>query len=308
MPQTTCLLMPVELIEKIIFETWSSPLSADERIHFMTTSLLVNKIWADVFNRFSFKNVHILSASYLEQYLRILREDSPILGKEFRSLPDQLCESISINIENTPPHPDFVPGEEEPPMGKVLSDMLYTLHSIPYLPNLRKITITYQNTGFNDLFDNLRLIAFPSQVTDLEINFIADSSTPSWVADALREKHTRYGSMSWSLPSIERLSFFGASDAFVADMISCCPNADMYTLSYAVDIGSAGPVTCNDSTSSSVSVDHAEKVDAARMPEEASEVSPGAEHGGFVSFPGGVWEHFGFTKSMVVDLVRIQCH
>lgn len=38
-------------------------------------------------------------------------------------------------------------------MGKALSDVLYTLYSIPYLPYLRKFTITYGGVSFNDLFD-----------------------------------------------------------------------------------------------------------------------------------------------------------
>lgn len=47
----------------------------------------------------------------------------------------------------------------------------------------------------NDLFDYFRLIAFPTQVTDLEVNFVTDPLVPTRVADGLRERDVHYGAL-----------------------------------------------------------------------------------------------------------------
>lgn len=147
------------------------------------------------------------------------------------------------------------------------------------------------------------MIACPTQVTDLEVNFVTGPLVPSWVVDGLRERHIRYGAMPWSLPFIQRLSFFGASESFVADMISCCPNTEPYTLIHEIDSSGSAPVASNPSAISSfVSPD---RTDQAHDPEETLQVFPIVEDRELVTSLTGVWEHFGLTKSIVVHLLRL---
>lgn len=236
MPGTTSYpWLPVELIEKIISEVWSSALSSDERITLMTSSPLVNKTWWDLFLHISFKDVYIPCPSYYDQYLHILREEPSVFDEHTKSLPDMLCRSINLMVEQCPAHPALILNCNEPPMGKVLSDLVYFLHSIPYLPNLRTISVEYLNTGFDDLFDKLRFISFPEQVTDLELNFTFSPRTPCWLVGALRTNQVRQDCIQWALPSIRRLSIKGGSEALIADMVSVCPEMETLEFDFPVE-------------------------------------------------------------------------
>jgi hypothetical protein len=277
--------LPIELIENIISEVWSSPLSSDERITLMTSSALVNKTWSNMFFRVSFKDVYIPCPSYFDQYLRILREDSPIFDEHTKSLPDILCRSINLMVEHTPIYPALVSTCDEPPMGKVLSDLAYTLTSIPYLPNLRTISVEYLNTGFDDLFDNFRFISFPEQVTDLELTFTFTPLTPRWLVDALRTNPVRQECIQWALPSIRRLSIKGGSEALIADMVSVCPEMEVLEIDTPVESEHMLPQTHLVTLQKAIS----------NLEGEASNVLPTAKltiSSGSTTFPSGVWEGY----------------
>ncbi|KAF8886285.1 hypothetical protein BD779DRAFT_1421159, partial [Infundibulicybe gibba] len=206
--------LPVELIENIISETWNLDLVADERINVMTSFVLVNKTWNRLFMRTSSLDVHIPTPSYLYQYLLILQGLTQVYDNSDKHIPDAICRSITIMVDHDP----STPGEGDSPMGKTLSDLLYNLATIPYVPNLKKIAVKFQNTSFNDIFNHYRFISFPKQVTDLEISYTPSSDAHP---DSYRE---REGCLPWSLTSIQRLSVLGACIPLVADMISACPN------------------------------------------------------------------------------------
>ena len=253
---TTWPWLPTELIENIISEVWSSSLSTNDRITLMTSSLLVNKTWMVAFTRISSKDVHIPCPSYIDQYLRILREESPIYDEHSRSLPDRLCRSLTFRVGYTPPGHDAAPSGNEPQMAKALSDMMYTLHTISYLPNLRRVSIEYVNWGFDDVFDQYRLIAFPAQVTNLELDYTFSQKTPPWLIGALRSNQERHMCLPWSLPSIRHLSIQGAGEAFLIDMVSACPNIQSFTTDAYIRLGAIMPlpdavqmVTLRESTS-----------------------------------------------------------
>lgn len=67
--------------------------------------------------------------------MRILRKESPIFTEETHSLPDEICESISIKIENAHAHPQIVLGEQEHSMGKAHAlRALNLFHRLPPQP------------------------------------------------------------------------------------------------------------------------------------------------------------------------------
>ncbi|KAJ7672694.1 hypothetical protein B0H17DRAFT_1084282 [Mycena rosella] len=111
-------------------------------------------------------------------------------------------------------------------MEKALARLLYRLHdlSAPVLPNLRRIAVEYRDTGFDRVFDNWTLIAFPSQITELEFRYSFSPAMPSWLQRALRAKHDRQAcSPTWTTPSVRILTVLGAGASVVLDLGMTCP-------------------------------------------------------------------------------------
>jgi hypothetical protein len=109
-------------------------------------------------------------------------------------------------------------------MAQALSTTLYAIHTLSYLPNLRRVTVDFFNWEFDDIFDSYRLLTVPNQVTELELNYAYSKCTPSWLLGAWRSTQNRHGRLSWSMSSIRTLSIFGAGETFVAEVASICPN------------------------------------------------------------------------------------
>jgi hypothetical protein len=217
--------LPVEIIEVIIYKAWSLPLSAKDRETFIVSSTIVNKTWAAAFVKISLKDVHIPSAHYAQQYLRILRNESPVYAEYSQLLPDLLCSSLSFTLD-TRSSPIgkksmFIrPFGDYEDLGVILSNTLYAIDTLSYLPNLRRVSIEYTNWGMNDLFDNFRLSSFPTQVSTLEIKFKATSGK----SDMIKQYHVHTGRVPWLLPSITHLFIGGAREGFLADIVAACPN------------------------------------------------------------------------------------
>ncbi|KAG6866576.1 hypothetical protein C0991_002061 [Blastosporella zonata] len=214
---------PTELLEKIIFYSWSSPLSNADRIALMASSSLVNTTWKALFHRISFRDAHIPSPAYLDLFIATLADrNSPLYPQA------QSCQSITLKI---------LPGadkDEEPPMGKTLSTLLYFLEFID-APHLRTFHIEYENmSDFDDLLGCWRFLYFPIQITNLEISF-SDMNTPTpGNAHVVRQTPAllpldETEADFHSLRHVKTLSLTGASDAFVEEMIACCPGAEKRT-------------------------------------------------------------------------------
>ncbi|KAJ7115894.1 hypothetical protein C8R44DRAFT_216881 [Mycena epipterygia] len=221
-------ILPVELTEKILFSCWTTPLPIGERITLMTSAVSVNSIWRAIFLRVSSRDVHIPCPSFADQFLRILRQECPLVDKETRYMANRLCRSLTIQITNENIHKGVF-AKRELPMEKALSSLLYRLHdpSTPVVPNLRRITIEYHDTGFDGVFDNWTLIAFPNQVTELQLSYSFSPGMPPWLRTTLRSKHERQAyTPPWTTPSVRTLTVLGASDALVSDMVMTCPNME----------------------------------------------------------------------------------
>jgi hypothetical protein len=246
MSTTTWPWLPIELIDAIISEAWSSPLSAHDRSTLIASSSLVNRSWASAFHKISLEDVHIPNTLYAQQYLRIIRNDSPIYTDRSQTLSDLLCSSLSFTLDThgsaAGQHPMFiVPFGEQDRLGTMLSNTLYTIDTLSYLPNLRRVSIEYANWGYSDLFDNFRLSSFPAQVTKLEIKFTATSG----ITGVPMQYHRHTGRVPWSLPFITHLTIGGACEEFIVDMVATCPNLETLEVGNTTRLAVLGSLPCN---------------------------------------------------------------
>jgi len=215
---------PVEIIENVISDAWVLPLSANERITLITSSLLVNKTWMTLFTRVSSKDVYIPCASYAQQFLRMLREESPIYEKHLRAIPDQFCRSLTFQVSNH--NTSIRLFSNKYPMGDAITNTLYAIQTLSYLPNLRRVSIQYNNWGFDDLLYHYRLIVFPPQVTEFELKYTYSHSIPPALIKTLRSDYLPRECLRWSMPSVRHLAILGAGESFVMHIMSTFPNVE----------------------------------------------------------------------------------
>ncbi|KAJ7691977.1 hypothetical protein B0H17DRAFT_1062349 [Mycena rosella] len=240
--------LPVELVERIISTAWHMPLSSDERISFMRSSMLVNSTWADTLDLVSSRDVYIPSSAFCDYFIQQLRAQAPAAAttspssflssflrganqppkRTMRRRPANLaCKSMTIQIANVMTHPDK---HTHPrlPMGAVLDELLETLDARSLAPNLRRLTIEYLDAGFTDVFHRTGLAALPPQVTHLELRYAFSADTPVWLVEALREKQTRQRHIGWISKSITHLSVIGAGKNTVSDLLRACPRVQRF--------------------------------------------------------------------------------
>lgn len=238
--------LPIELIDAIISEAWSSSLSAHDRSTLIASSSLVNRSWAAAFHKISLEDVHISNTLYAQHYLSIIHYESPIYTERSQTLPDLLCRSLSFTLDThgsaAGQHPMFiVPFGEKDRLGTMLSNTLYAIDTLSYLPNLRRVSIEYANWGCSDIFDNFRLSSFPAQVTKLEINFTATSG----IIGVPMQYHRHTERVPWSLPFITHLTIGGACAEFITDMAATCPNLETLEIENTTRLAVLGSLPCN---------------------------------------------------------------
>ncbi|KAJ7208775.1 hypothetical protein B0H12DRAFT_1079900 [Mycena haematopus] len=252
--------LPVELVAEIISTTWHMPLSQRERITFMRSSALVNSTWADIFDLVSSRDVYIPSAAFCDHFIHRLRLRQPALaapstysffgmflrrsrGPAKQPMPtaNLACQSpsttrpcgafnsLTIQIINE----DVYPGVHTPmrlPMGGVLESLLETLDAWSLAPNLRRLSIEYHDTGFDDIFTRVGLAALPPQIAHLDVRYSFSDTMPPWLVEAVRRKKERRRRFGWNAPAVTRLSVFGAGENTVRDLRAMCPNAQIVNL------------------------------------------------------------------------------
>ncbi|KAJ7663975.1 hypothetical protein DFH06DRAFT_337358 [Mycena polygramma] len=254
---------PVELVEHIISTAWHMPLTSDERITFMRSSALVNSTWADIFDLVS-RDVYIPSAAFCDHFThRLLRDHftqrsrsqahSSAILSSLRRLLDRFrgqakpsiqarsanlrCQSLTIQIPNVDVHPDCK-GRTRQPMAGVLDDLLEIIDAHSLVPNLRRLSIEYVDTGFDDVLHRVALAALPPQVTHLDLRYSFSSAMPSWLVEALRRKQGRETFRSWWIArSVTRLSVHGAGKFTVEQALRACPNTQILEVD-----GSVAPI------------------------------------------------------------------
>jgi hypothetical protein len=237
--------LPSELIEAIISAAWRMQMSSSERITFMRASMLVNSTWADIFDLVSSRDVYIPSGAFCDHFIQRLRAQPPAVvppSSYFGWFLDYFqgpskppiqarsanlaCQSITIRIPNPGVHPEkYKPMHLT--MGGVLDHLLENLDVWELAPNLRRFSIEYVDTGFDDVFKREGLAALPTQITHLELRYSFNDATPSWLADSLRKKQERQRHIKWIARSVTRLSISGAGENTIQDVLRACPNAQI---------------------------------------------------------------------------------
>jgi hypothetical protein len=76
-------------------------------------------------------------------------------------------------------------------MGGVLDSLLETLDAWSLAPNLRRLSIEYVDTGFEDIFNRVGLAALPPQITHLDLRYSFSDAMPIWLVESLRRKQQR---------------------------------------------------------------------------------------------------------------------
>lgn len=232
--QPPCL--PPELQEDIFSIVWASPLTLNERVTLMVSSVLVSKAWTAIYSRVSSKDVFIPCPNYVPYFINLLHGHSNIFDSALHELPQERCRSLSFRVEMRPHHKFW--DHLTPWNASSIFDLLHCLHRIPaYLPNLRRIAIQYSGGGYTDLYQGFRLRNFPPQVTDLEISFVHNLSSSHHDHDSSPKAYTTRMKHTCYMPSLRRLIVRGEGLSwFILEMLDVSPN--VHTLE--IDLGNIG--------------------------------------------------------------------
>ncbi|KAK6977936.1 hypothetical protein R3P38DRAFT_3120147 [Favolaschia claudopus] len=230
-------IVPLELQMQIVFTAWYMPLSSKERIAIMRSFPLVNSSWADILDSISSRDVFIPSSAFCDEFIRRLRFEPSLpvlqprkslmarLRSSFRKSPkpsfqrrpaNDACRSITIQMVND---------GMRLPMGGVLDDLLESLDAFSLAPNLRRLSIEYVDTAFDDIFDRVGLAALPEQVEHLDVRFSFSAAAPGSFTESSSKRQERRGFCKWAAPSVRRLSVLGVGEVTTKELLVCCPNA-----------------------------------------------------------------------------------
>ncbi|KAK0218713.1 hypothetical protein IW262DRAFT_1050202 [Armillaria fumosa] len=127
--------LPPEIIEQIIFSLWSLKLTTVERVQLITSSVLVNHAWAELFLRVSWRDVSIPTLSFIMHFRRLLCGEAVIarILHLDQGLPNVLCQSITFDMSKE--------GGLRDPMTDARANLgLLFLEHREIVPNLRWIT------------------------------------------------------------------------------------------------------------------------------------------------------------------------
>ncbi|KAF9071373.1 hypothetical protein BDP27DRAFT_526702 [Rhodocollybia butyracea] len=229
--------LPVELVQLIMKEFWVQIRSTSERSTFMKSSLGVCRTWTALYMGLFCKDVHIPSGDFALKFLQVLRNQSPfynyythggaLLNQECRSLSfqcdrDGLVEAPYQCSGNGNVSDPTIP---EHPMGIAIHTVLRALYFTPYfVPNLRRISILYNNSLMRDLFRRNNFTGFPPQVTELEIDFTYDPRTPLAVLDAISTNEDCIGLVPGSMRNVKLLHAIGLTQAALNELKLACSN------------------------------------------------------------------------------------
>ena len=259
------LLLPVEVLEKIVQEAWAAPQTVDERITLFTSLTLVSRTMLSIFMHVALRDVHVTTPQFALQYVRMLRTrtsdeaDDDYLLSAASSTANRLCRTLTFHVDAKtsplyrPAVADLDSDDSEDtqsddshwrsqahsePAIRLYSDgnkeaeavsttlyMLDLMHTS--VPNLRRVSVAYYDWGFDDVFDQCRILPMPKQVTDLEVNY-SFSKNLSRVAYGLRRRWgtTNQHCTRWNMVQTRRLVVHGAPARFVSALLETVPNVE----------------------------------------------------------------------------------
>ncbi|KAI0352327.1 hypothetical protein OH77DRAFT_1409321 [Trametes cingulata] len=238
--------LPPELVEQILAEAWATWMLPDERATLFTTLCKVNRMWLGLFLRVALRDVHIPCPLFARDFLRLLPERATSLGEadlftaEAAALVSRLCRSVTFHVDGSasrtgeggtagggdPGEPSIKLYSQTDAAPSAISTVLYMVSTFDYLPHLRHVALHYTDWGYDDLFDQLRLAVFPTQVTHLSLHYSFSAPALVPLAVYLKTLYTRHHQAHFSIPTVRHLSVSGVPTEFVADMLEICPKLE----------------------------------------------------------------------------------
>lgn len=211
--------LPPEIFYLIISEHWSSQISVNERIHLMTASILVSKVWRDIFLQISYMDVYLPSSTYLRHYLHTLHVNNELLDISNICRLDTLCRSITVYSPSS--RPQGQTSEDRLPTGRLLTKVMSILQALPYLPNLRTLSIEYTGFDFDSSGYQTFLKSFDDYLIHLDLKYTFGAGIPEWLIQAMStDDHGEKSSSPWSAPYIGHVSVSGPNESVIADILS----------------------------------------------------------------------------------------
>ncbi|KZT27875.1 hypothetical protein NEOLEDRAFT_1240014 [Neolentinus lepideus HHB14362 ss-1] len=230
--------LPAELYDTILREIWSSSLSPEDRVQLLVTLPLVNKAWLSIFAPIVMTDVYIATPKYGLHYIQLLREtpvrESKSLWTAATAAAASRSRSLTFHIHGDSTLFPVQIYRATNAMGDTFVSTLYTIAGLGFLPNLHRLSIEYENWGFDDLFDHYRLIAFPQQITHLNLKYSYNAKFPSLslsLKEYLRGSYVRHRCSKCRLHSIRSISLDGVPVEFVRDILGLCPNTETLEVS-----------------------------------------------------------------------------
>lgn len=234
------LLLPIETVEQIIDQAWSSELSNAERTRLFCTFCLVNRTWLNTFIPLALKNVYIPSSAFAEHYERLFRQrtkgesDNDYMLDGASKIANESCRSITFCIESgfsSPSSSASMLFNNNTNNGgpHTISNLFYMVSRLNYLPNLRRVRIEYEGASSDDVFINGRLIDLPGQVTHLELKCTLGSHQFS----------RRLAPRDCNLANVRKLSLIGVPSYYPLSLAAICPKLEHLEI---VDLCTVVPV------------------------------------------------------------------
>ncbi|KAI0343190.1 hypothetical protein BDW22DRAFT_1249125 [Trametopsis cervina] len=254
-------------------------LCSNARKGLYTSLSLVNRTWLQVFLRTAFTDVHITCEPFARYYLLLLRgapapdreSSSPVSifdailhpRSTFSEAANALCRNLTFHVDarsgcksnNRLAIKLYSVGDSS---AQAISSTLYMLDLLNHgpaeqcVPNLRRVTLEYFDWGFDDVFDQNRLMPLPKQVTDLRIRFRFSPGFQTMPSFSKKTEHNtrksvledlrrRYELMPhpfgrFAVPGIQTLTVLGATTSFAAGMLEACPSAKTVTFDEHVEL------------------------------------------------------------------------
>lgn len=229
--------LPIDLLEEILKEAWTSLQSLGDRVSLMTSAVLVSKLWLTTFCRISFRNMVIPCSTFLPQYRRIIQRKSPIYHKLLGGICfAQLCRSIAIQKKPSCPRKHFQCNDLTDVdflHERSMLESMHLLNSIPSLPLLQVISVIYPNDGCINLDNGNTFHVYSFNVLNLDIIYNFPPSTPSIFLDAIvQARRCKSPCAPWTPPTVYAVSTSKttAAPCAIGGFLTLCPDMERLDL------------------------------------------------------------------------------
>lgn len=223
--------LPIELLKRIILETWRINLTNKERLTLLAASFLVNKTWMHAFADIFSEDVHIPSPAFARYFIQVIHGQSRVYKRHMLPSPNVHCKTITYTLQSEA-RPKIMRDiwkheARKEDMGLSVAMLLYDMRSGHYMPQFHHLIINYVDWYTEDIFSNLRFTAWADQITHIEVNFL---NTEGMTMKGATEDYEREPNPRWYLDDVREMTVMGGSVNFVAEMVATCEKLERLTI------------------------------------------------------------------------------